>query len=65
MLHHIAAAVGRDITPTVLGEASHEIPAQYLDSTAAREELGWAPLVGLDEGLRRTADWYRKHLASA
>jgi UDP-glucose 4-epimerase len=23
--------------------------------------LGWSPVVGLDEGLERTVDWYRKH----
>jgi nucleoside-diphosphate-sugar epimerase len=27
----------------------------------ARRELGWEPRVELDEGLRRTADWYRAH----
>lgn len=63
MLAHIGAAVGTDIEPTILGEASNEIPAQHLDSTLARHELGWAPLTGLDEGLRRTATWYRTHLA--
>jgi CDP-glucose 4,6-dehydratase len=63
MLRHIMKAVGTDLEPTVLGEASHEIPAQYLDSTAARTDLGWAPAVGLDDGLLRTAEWYRRHLA--
>lgn len=27
----------------------------------ARRELGWEPRVGLTEGLRRTAEWYRAH----
>ncbi len=63
MLDRISAAVGTRIMPTVLGTAATEIPAQHLDSTAARTELGWRPGVGLDEGLRRTAGWYRRHLA--
>jgi dTDP-glucose 4,6-dehydratase len=27
--------------------------------TRAREALGWAPVIPLDEGLRRTAEWFR------
>jgi CDP-glucose 4,6-dehydratase len=64
MLAHITKAMQADIDPTILGEASNEIPAQHLDSTAARDELGWRPDTGLDEGLRRTAEWYRAHLAA-
>jgi nucleoside-diphosphate-sugar epimerase len=29
------------------------------DITKARTLLGYQPLVSLDEGLRRTVDWYR------
>ena len=29
-----------------------------IDPTRIREELGWRPAVSLDEGLRRTVDWY-------
>jgi CDP-glucose 4,6-dehydratase len=63
MLSHICAAVGTDIAPTVLGHASNEIHSQHLDSTAARDELAWRPVTGLEEGLRRTAAWYRQHLS--
>lgn len=31
------------------------------DGSRAREELGFAPQVGLDEGLARTVAWYRAH----
>jgi len=55
----LQAVMGTDLEPDVRGEASHEIHAQYLDATRARTELGWKPEVGLDEGLRRTAAWYR------
>ncbi|MEZ3182929.1 NAD-dependent epimerase/dehydratase family protein [Streptomyces pimonensis] len=29
------------------------------DITLARDKLGWEPLVGAEEGLRRTIDWFR------
>jgi CDP-glucose 4,6-dehydratase len=53
-----------DLKPVVLGEATHEIPAQYLDASKARRALGWQPAYGLREGLRETIDWYRGHLAA-
>jgi CDP-glucose 4,6-dehydratase len=53
-----------DLEPVVLGEATHEIPAQYLDASKARRALDWQPAYGLREGLRETIDWYRGHLAA-
>ena len=32
----------------------------FLDATRAREELGWQPTVDLDEGLARTAAYFRR-----
>ena len=32
------------------------------DITKARSLLGWEPVVGLDDGLRRTIAWFREHL---
>ncbi|GAA4180891.1 UDP-glucose 4-epimerase [Streptosporangium oxazolinicum] len=32
--------------------------ARIADPTAAAEILGWRPAVGLEEGLRRTVDWF-------
>lgn len=58
-------AVGRtDLAPTILGEASHEIPRQYLDCAKAREWLDWRPARTLDQGLAETVEWYRKALAT-
>lgn len=37
-----------------------EIPEQYVSWEKAKRILGWAPKVGLDEGLRRTISWYRQ-----
>lgn len=40
----------------------HEAGLLQLDSTKARTLLEWSPVWGLDEGLKRTADWYRLYL---
>jgi len=37
---------------------TNEIRHQYLSAEKARRELGWKPLFTLDEGLRKTIDWY-------
>lgn len=34
------------------------------DTSRLAERYGWAPTVGLDEGLRRTADWFRAATAA-
>jgi CDP-glucose 4,6-dehydratase len=46
-------------TPDVRNEATGEIRRQCLSAERARRELGWRPLLSLDEGLRRTIAWYR------
>jgi nucleoside-diphosphate-sugar epimerase len=33
--------------------------SRAFDTRRAQTELGFAPAVGLEEGIRRTADWYR------
>ncbi len=35
--------------------------SRAFDITRARMEIGFAPRVGLREGIRRTLDWYREH----
>ena len=39
----------------------HEAGLLQLDSTKARNLLQWLPVWGLQEGLQRTAQWYRAH----
>jgi len=34
--------------------------SRAFDTTRARTELGFAPQVDLEEGIHRTAEWYRK-----
>jgi CDP-glucose 4,6-dehydratase len=41
------------------GSQPHEAHVLQLDSSKARERLGWRPAWGLDEGLRQVVDWHR------
>jgi CDP-glucose 4,6-dehydratase len=61
----VCEAFGGPIAPEVLGGAAGEIHDQYLDSSKARELLGWKPTVGLAEGLDRTVAWYRDFFGAA
>lgn len=59
----LAGKTGR-LAPRVLlqRKIEHEIDAQYLSADKAEARLGWRAEVSLDEGLRRTIDWYRAQL---
>ena len=59
----IARLAGTDVEPRILreGNPAGEIDRQYVDPTKIREVVGWEPAVGLEDGLRRTIEWYREH----
>ncbi len=52
-----------DLKPEIRNQAAGEIHSQYLSAQKARKILGWKPIFTLEEGLKRTIDWYRKSLA--
>ena len=62
LVNRILELMGSDLRPEIRNEASNEIRRQYLSAAKAREQLGWAPLFTLDEGLRKTIAWYRGFL---
>jgi CDP-glucose 4,6-dehydratase len=51
-----------EVQPLILNQANNEICEQYLDCSKARTRLNWRPRFSLEEGLRRTVDWYRNFL---
>jgi CDP-glucose 4,6-dehydratase len=65
LVERILLLMGSDLRPDVRNEATHEIRRQSLSAAKARRELGWRPLFTLDEGLRRTIEWYRRFLGQA
>jgi CDP-glucose 4,6-dehydratase len=64
MTRRVLEAMASGLEPVVLGQASHEIPSQWLSSAKARKVLDWVPRFQLPDGLTRTIAWYRKELAS-
>jgi CDP-glucose 4,6-dehydratase len=63
LVHRLLELMDSKLEPEIRDEVSNEIRHQYLSSAKARRELEWSPLFELDDGLRRTIDWYRKFLA--
>jgi CDP-glucose 4,6-dehydratase len=59
----IAAVAGGDVEPDFRGDGvpDGEIDRQFVDSAKLRELTGWRPAVELEDGLRRTLEWYREH----
>ena len=59
----IARLAGTGVEPDIRGQGNPdgEIDRQWVDPAKLRERCGWTPAVGLEEGLRRTIDWYREH----
>lgn len=62
LVRALARVLGSGLEPKILNEASNEIQHQYLSAAKARSMLGWAPLFTLEQGLERTAGWYREFL---
>ncbi len=46
-------------TPTYSPPALGEVMATYLDSSKAKRDFDWQAEIALDEGLRRTVEWFR------
>jgi CDP-glucose 4,6-dehydratase len=65
LVERLIRAAGSDVEPEVRGDGkpAGEIDRQWLDSTAIRDELGWRPRWGLDDGLAATHRWYLQHLS--
>jgi CDP-glucose 4,6-dehydratase len=56
---------GSDLRPRVLGQNKGEIARQWLASDRARQVLSWEPRVTLNEGVRKSIEWYGAFLRGA
>lgn len=57
----LAEITNYDQEPTNTERSPAEVLDTYLQSDKAERDLGWKAEIPLDEGLRRTVDWFRTH----
>ena len=62
LVEKILELMDSTLKPEVLNQTTNEIREQYLSARRARDLLQWQPLYSLEEGLRRTIDWYNSFL---
>jgi CDP-glucose 4,6-dehydratase len=65
LVGRLLTLMNSELEPDVRNEATNEIRQQYLSAAKARQLLDWQPLFTLEEGLRRTIDWYKAFLGTA
>jgi UDP-glucose 4-epimerase len=58
LLDELGAILGVAVDPEFTAPRAGDIRHSSADLTAAARDLGWAPLVTLPDGLRRTVDWF-------
>ena len=55
--------IGADVKPAYGPPRAGDVKDSQADITRAKELLGYEPLIRLEEGLRRTIDWYQSQRA--
>ena len=56
----IAGIIGSDAKPVYGSKRPGDIMHSFADISLAKDELGYEPLVGIEEGMRKTVGWFRK-----
>jgi UDP-glucose 4-epimerase len=58
LLGLVAELVGAEPRANHVAARAGDVPRTWSDVTAAARDLRWRPAVGLEEGLRRTIEWF-------
>ena len=56
----ISKVMKSGLKPQILCNACNEIPEQYLSSEKARKRLGWVKEWGMESGLEKTVEYYKR-----
>lgn len=62
LVNRILELMNTDLQPLILNQGQHEIKHQYLSAAKARKTLNWKPKFSIEEGLKKTIEWYIKFL---
>lgn len=66
VVHTLARSLGFDGPPAFGARPDRQLErVDVADRSAAQELLGWTPKVSLDDGLKRTIQWYIRNLESS
>jgi CDP-glucose 4,6-dehydratase len=63
VVNQILKLMACNMVADIRNEVTNEIQHQYLSARKAREQLNWQPLFTLEEGLRKTINWYEDFFA--
>ncbi len=61
----LTGLIGVDTKARFADARRGDIKHSYADITRAQDVLGYVPLLGFEDGLRLTVDWFREHNAGA
>lgn len=65
LFNTIKTITGATVDPVYGAPRAGDVRDSLADITRARDLLGYTPIVGLEEGLRQTVDWYRSTQAAS
>ena len=57
----IIKLIKSNLEPIIMNEGENEISEQFLDASKAKKNLGWQPEYKIEEGLRKTINWYKEY----
>jgi len=64
LVQKVTDILGYTVPIQDLGQRPGDVPANYATSEKLRKATSWRPRVGLEEGLRRTIEYYRQLLGA-
>lgn len=64
LIHMLEQSLGQPIAKRYLPGRPFDVAVSILCNKLARQELGWEPVVSMQEGIERTARWMKATLAS-